>query len=231
MQEKLPDPAVVDFTIIDTGDDDELNDDTDTESDLEKFFDGVEPAERDVDYTASFADLTIPAGDTEGTATLIFTPIDNDDRESPKGLRVIATVANGETSTAGIKIHDDETPTTVVALKADPTEVTSGAGPTEVTITGTINGGVFEDDLDVVLVLNPGTADAAQRDTDYTATLRSLSIPAGEISGSTTIEITATNGADKKVEVKALKDVLIKNDDDDDVTSTSAIITLKAAPD
>ena len=92
------------------------------DSALGKFFTDTEAAERDVNYTAVFSDLTIPAGDTEGTATLTFTPIDNDTRGISRAiaLRVIASVGNNQTSVTGIKINDNETLTTVITLSASP---------------------------------------------------------------------------------------------------------------
>ena len=84
-----------------------------------------------------------------------------------------------------IKINDDETPTTVITLSADPDTVTVGAGETDIKITGTINGGVFPeggDDLEITLVLSAKSVDGAvtgttaQRDTDFGAALTTLSI-------------------------------------------------------
>ena len=79
-------------------------------------------AVRDVDYTAVVkALITIPAGATEGTATLTITPINDDDEEGLKALGVRATlVSTGETLSTDIKIRDDETPSTAIELSADP---------------------------------------------------------------------------------------------------------------
>ena len=57
---------------------------------------------RDLDYTADFESLVIPAGQTEGTATLTITPTPNDGKEQDKIL-VIAPVGPGD----GVKIVED----------------------------------------------------------------------------------------------------------------------------
>ena len=209
----LPDDEEVLFTIMDNA------------ADIE----GAVPAERDVNYTAIVGDLTISAGSTEGTTTLTLTPIDNDTRGNALGLKVRAKV--GQTNLqANIKIVDDETPTTNITLSVAPAEVKAATGANELTVSGEIDGSTFDDPVKISLVLAPNGTDGAtaQRDTDYEAVLRSLTIPAGEISGSTTISVTALNGGDKKVVVKALKSP-VKNEDEVDVTVSTAAITLKNA--
>ena len=207
----LPNDEDVSFTIMDA-----------VESGNEAvttFLDGAVAAERDVNYTAIVGDLTIPAGSTEGTTTLTLTPVDNDARGSALGLIVRAKVGN-TTFEAGVKIVDDETPTTNIALSVKPADVKAATGANEITVTGEINGSTFDDPVKIPLVLAPsgGSEGAtAQRDTDFEAVLRTLTIPAGEVSGSTTISITALNGGDKKVVVRALKPAEVaKNEDDDD---------------
>ena len=185
------------------------------------------PASRDVNYTATVGDLTIAAGETKGSTTVTVTPVDNDARGTdPLGF-TLETEVGGETYRAEIQIVDDETPTTNIALAVDPKEVKAKTGANEITVTGTINGQVFDEAVTVVLVLN--TSGSAQRDVAFTATLRSLTIPAGEISGSTTIEITAETGEDKTVIIDDLKNDNLKNDDDEVVTVGDATITLKDA--
>ena len=209
----LPNDEEVLFTIMDNA------------ADIE----GAVNAERDVNYTAIVGDLTIPAGSTTGTTTLTLTPFNNEARGSALGLKVRAKVGENNLE-ANIKIVDDETPTTNIALSVAPAEVKADTGANEITVTGEIDGSKFDDPVNISLVLAPKDSDGAtaQRDTDYTAMLRSLTIPAGEIRGSTTISVTALTGGDKKVVVKALKSP-VKNDDDDDVTVGTATITLKDA--
>ncbi|MDE2732886.1 MAG: putative Ig domain-containing protein [Gemmatimonadota bacterium] len=217
----LPNDEDVSFTIMDAVES--------GNADVTTFLDGAVAAERDVNYTAIVGDLTIAAGATEGTTTLTLTPVDNDARGSALGLIVRAKVGN-TTFEAGVKIVDDETPTTNIALSVAPAEVKAATGANEITVTGEINGSTFDDPVKIALVLAPKDVDGAtaQRDTDYEAVLRSLTVPAGEVRGSTTISVTALTGGNKKVVVKALKSP-VKNDDDDDVTVGMATITLKDA--
>ena len=112
----------------------------------------VEAATRGTDYTATVDDLVIPAGETKGTTTLNLTVFDNDGKNAAKIFRVEAKVGT-VSKFVGIKIADDETATTTIALSADPGEVKAETGDQEITITGTLNGEVFEEDTKVTLVV------------------------------------------------------------------------------
>ena len=189
---------------------------------------GSNPAKRDVDYEATFSDLTIDKDGKTGDATLTIDIVDNDRVDLPKTFIVVATVG-GEEKTGTITITDDETPTDLITLSVDEAEVTAGTSET-IMVTATINGNQFEDDVDITLVLAPKgkafgdvTADA-QRDIDFGATLRSLSISAGDIQGSIGIEIDALKGGDKKIFLEALEDPV------EGVAVKEVLITLKDAP-
>ena len=94
-----------------------------------------------------------------------------------------------------------------ISLSVDPTVISEDAGATNVVVTATLNGGVFDDDVVVLLVTDDATA---IRDVDYAATLSSLTISAGSASGTTTITITPRNdkraGGDKTIRLKGLYD-------------------------
>ena len=199
-----------------------------------------EAAKRDVDYRAGFSALTIPAGSKEGTATLTLTVLDNDGPNVNKSFVVVATVTGAPSTKGTITISDNETPTDMIMLEVDTDEVTAGTSE-EIMVTGTINGKRFEEDVTVVLVLAAkttvfdataanvaGTANA-QRDIDFDAVLRSLTISAGEISGSTSISITALKGGDAKLFVTQLASPT-KNEDGVAVNAKAVAITLKDAP-
>ena len=192
---------------------------------------------RDVHYTVDVSDLTIPAGETSATTTLVLTPVDNDGVTGARGFQVEAKVGAGDTAgRANITIVDDETLTDTITLSASPSELKAEMGAQDVTVTGTLNGKVFGEDVTVTLVISRDGPDdntdaddnAAQRDTDYTAVLRSLTIPAGAVEGSATVSITPLKGGDKKIFLTQLKSP-VKNDDDEDVNATYATITLKDA--
>ena len=194
------------------------------------------PGKRDEDYTVAIADLTIPAGATEGTTTLTLIPKNNTAADGEKIFRVRAEVGETE-STTTIRIVDDETLTEEIMLTVSPGEIKAGTGENIVTVTGTLDGQVFDEDVTVVLIVTRDTDandavndddKAAQRDTDYTAVLRSLTIPAGEVEGSTTVSITPLAGGDKKVGLTALKSP-VKNADDEDVAVGTVSVVLKDA--
>ena len=214
----LTDDATVDFTI-----------------------EAEENAQRDIDYTIEFGSLTIEAGDTEGTTMATLNIVDD---EAGKGNRVITvqasvgTLTSAQSQTTTITITDNDLLTENITLKAEPATISEDAGLTEVEITATIDGATFDEDLDLTLVLS---ADGkAVRDVDYTATLRSLTIPAGAVSGSKTIDIipvddgVAETTGDETIIVTVTQTDL-KNDDDDLITINTATIKLgdtgeKAAP-
>ena len=141
-------------------------------------------AVRDVDYTAVLeALITIPAGATEGTATLTITPINDDDEEGLKALGVRATlVSTGETLSTEIKIRDDETPSTAIELSADPNTLDENAPLTTITVTATLDGEALAEDATVHLVIDQ--ASTATRDLDYAALfIPRIEIAAGSITG------------------------------------------------
>ena len=191
---------------------------------------------RDIDYTLALSDLIIPKGQTSASTTLVLTPVDNSAVNDARTFDVVATVGSGATEASEtITIVDDETLTSQITLTASPNELNAGTGASEVTVVGTLDGQAFDEDVNVVLVVTTDTDDdgdmddddkAATRDTEYTAILRSLTIPAGEIIGSQTISITPLAGGDKKIGLTALKSP-VKNDDDEDVTVTTTVVTLK----
>ena len=198
----------------------------------------IEPqaGRRDIDYAVSLRDLVIPAGRTSAGTVLALTVVDNSVENEAWSFDVVAQVGADETAARKtITIVDDETPTSEIRLAARPAELLVGTGADEVTVTGTVNGKSFDEDVTVVLAVTLDTdadgdlddADkAATRDTDYTARLRTLTIPAGEISGSTTVSITPLAGGNKKVGLTALKSP-VKNDNNEDVAVTTTVVTLK----
>ena len=155
---------------------------------------------RDVDYTLSFAPFLIPAGETEGTTTFTITPY-NDSAVVARGL-IYIQIAVGDVSTVKtIALADDDANSTSISLTAIPTRLSEGAGRTDVAVTGTLDGRVFDQDVIVLLIIDPDPKDTnannevvdvaeATRDIDYTAVLRPLTISAGAVSGTTTITIT-----------------------------------------
>ncbi len=195
------------------------------------FKDGAELATRGTHYEATVDELIIPAGEKIGTTTLNLTLFDDGGRNPARYFRVEARVGS-VSKYVGIKITDDETPTTHIALAASPSEIKAGSGEQTIAITGTANGDVFEEDQKITLVVVTGDDydKPATRDTEYTAVFRSLTIPAGQIEGSTTVSITPLAGGDKKVWIGSVKNnPFTKNIEDDDVNVSAVAVVLKDA--
>ncbi|MDE2706096.1 MAG: putative Ig domain-containing protein, partial [Gemmatimonadota bacterium] len=141
-------------------------------------------AMRDVDYTVLLEVLiTIPAGATEGTATLILAPINDNSEEGLEAIGVQATlVSTGQTLVTNIAIRDDETPSTSIALSADPSTLSENDDLTTVTITATLDGKALAADATVRLAID--NESTATRDLDYAALFTPrIEIPAGSITG------------------------------------------------
>ena len=139
---------------------------------------------RDVDYTVILEVLiTIPAGATEGTATLVLTPINDNNEEGLEAIGVQATlVSTGQTIVTNIAIRDDETPSTSIALSAAPSTLSENDDLTTVTITATLDGKALEEDATVHLALD--NESTATRDLDYAALFTpKIEILAGSITG------------------------------------------------
>ena len=209
----------------------------------EDFNDGG--ALRDENYTARFGELTIEKDATSGTAMLYLTAIDDDGTNSARIIRVKAVAGSSDAQYEDITITDDDTFTENITLKAVPAELEEDAegdeeGYVDVMITATLDGAVFDDKVTLKLVLDGGSA---IRDQDYTAIIRSLTIDADEVSGSTMISINPVDDgavdADETIFVKSITE--LKNDDedainvgtvtgsadDDDLVDNRAKITLK----
>ena len=233
LQNALLSDETVRFTIEDASDD------------LGDAFDSAVNATRDVDYTAEVPSLTIPKGETEGTTPIMVTPVDNNKEDQPRAFKVKARVGDQDLST-GILITDDDTTSDSITLEVNPTEISEGAGATEVTVTGTLSGKEFKDNVVVVLVINDdingdGKVNdddkAATRDVDYTASLLPLVIPAGEVSWTEVITITPTaddlKDDGEKIGLGTLSSKLPAAEDDDgdlqELTVDPATITLKDA--
>ena len=165
--------------------------------------------QRDVDYTLTFGSpLIIPAGASEGTTTFTLTPT-NDTTVAQRGPIYIKITVGAVLATKTIVIVDDDATSMNISLTADPAAISEGAGTTDIAVTGTLDGKVFDNNVVVFLTidLDPKDTDAngdvvdvveATRDIDYTATIRPLIIPAGAVSGTTRITILPID--DKSVE-------------------------------
>ena len=194
--------------------------------------------QRDVDYTLTFGpSLIIPAGASEGTTTFTLTPT-NDTTVAQRGPIYIKITVGAVLATRTIVIADDDATSMNISLTADPASISEGAGTTDIAVTGTLDGKVFDNNVVVFLTidLDPKDTDAngdvvdvveATRDIDYSATVRPLVIPAGAVSGTTTITISPiddkTVEADEKIRLKvpyANNQITTRDAEGDDIKVT-----------
>ncbi|MDE2740815.1 MAG: putative Ig domain-containing protein [Gemmatimonadota bacterium] len=224
--------------------------DADLRARLSEDFDDADPAERDTHYDVRVEPLTIAKGDTKGTTTMTVTVSNDTDTNDSRAFTVTATVGGVPYST-GILITDDDAASGLISLEASPAEISEDAGQTTVTVTATLHGKEFDDDIVVPLVIDATPMDlddagdpvaveakyVATRDHDFHASLNALTIPAGSIQGTTTITITpvANDGKeeDEKIRLKSLAGLEAEDEDGIDVplTINSVDITLKDTAD
>ncbi len=136
------------------------------------------------DFSATGATFTIAAGHATGTATLVLTPHLDTLVEGPETVFVRGTSARINVRGAEVTINDP--PIAEVHLSVEPAVLTEGAGPTSLTVTGTLAEGAISRDIRVALTVETGTASAA----DYVATQGTLTIAAGDATGTGTVILT-----------------------------------------
>ena len=154
--------------------------------------DTADTAAEGTDY-AEVADvtLTIPAGETTGTATFTLSPTDDDLVEGAETLAVSGTATGLTVTAAEVTITDDDAASTEVTLSVHPSSVAEGAGATAVTVTAALDAAPLTGPTEVTVTVGD-TADAAAEGTDYAAVADfTLTIPAGERTGTATFTLDA----------------------------------------
>ena len=145
------------------------------------------------DFETATAIVTIPAGELRGTATLNLTVLDDSLDEVDETLTVtgrVTTLSGKTVSPATFTIRDNDSAPTSIGLSVMGFAVTEGGGATTLTVRATLlGGGTRLETTTVTLSLVDLTA--AETD-DYTAAWgnASLTIPAGQFYGETTVTIT-----------------------------------------
>ncbi len=181
------------------------------------------------DVTFSPASLSFTADDWNTAKTVTVEAADDDDADNDTATLSHA-VSGGDygtnsvtASSVEVKVDDDETASTAVALSVSPASVAEDAGATTVTVTGTLNGAPRTSATAVTVAVGaPG--DAATEGTDYTTvTDLTLTIDAGETSSTATFSLTPTDDdideADETLSVKGTTTVTSLS-----VTATTATI-------
>ena len=154
-----------------------------------------------VDYTAASGTLTFTATDTADKTITVGTIEDTLDEPgetfkfaitNPQGgggpAPSLSSTAKSVTTTIG---DNDATPT-AITLSVDPTSVGEGDSATDVEVTATLDGDSTLTSATTVTISLGGTAGSS----DFGAsTLASVTIPAGQASGSETLTVTPTDDA------------------------------------
>ena len=138
------------------------------------------------DYTAINAfTVTIPSGQTSGTATLSFDPSGDSLAEGDETVILTGTTTGLDAGTATLTITDDDTAPTAVTLSLNPAAVGESAAATAVTVTASLNNSPLPTATTVTVTRTGGTANSG---TDYTAiNAFTVTIPSGQTSGTATL--------------------------------------------
>ena len=143
------------------------------------------------DYTAINAfTVTIPSGQTSGTATLSFDPTGDGLAEGGETVILTGSAAGLDAGTATLTITDDDPAPTAVTLSLNPAAVGESAAATAVTVTASLNNSPLPTATTVTVSRTGGTATSG---TDYPAvTDFVITIPAEQTSGTATLSFDPT---------------------------------------
>ena len=138
--------------------------------------------------------LTIPAWQTEATATFTLTPVDDgtaaaDETVAVRGTASLPWIA---VEPATLSLLDNDEASTALLLAVTPATIAEGAGATEVTVTATLDGAARIVETEVTVTLSgPDTAGVEFAAVEPVI----LTIAAGAASGSATFSLTPTDDA------------------------------------
>ena len=144
--------------------------------------------------------LTISAGEASGAAKISAAPIDDEIDNDSARIRITGSADGFEVTQAIVTIVDNDEPAGDVTLTLSQDTVGEDAGETELTVTGTLNvGAVRTEETEITLSVEGVSIPAeiegeppsvAASESDFTAPGVTLTIPAGQRSGTATVTIT-----------------------------------------
>ena len=141
-----------------------------------------------VDYTATTANVAIPAGESSVTATITLTPVDDSLSENDEIARLSAkSPVFAGSAGKGVKIVDNDVEPGEVVLTVAPDTVSESASSVQLTVTGSL-AGQSSRVIDTVVSLEL-TDDTATAGEDYQAATATLTIPAGGMSATATMTL------------------------------------------
>ena len=152
----------------------------------------------DADVTVSGALTFTPSDwDTAQTVTVSAAEDADAERDAATISHAVAGADYGQNSVpaadVAVTVSDNETASTEVRLRLSQDALAEGAGSTTITVTGTLNGAPLTADTPVTVSVGAGD-DGAVEGTDYgTVTDFTLTIDAGEMTGTATFTLTPTD--------------------------------------
>ena len=180
------------------------------------------------DYTAVPVMLYIPSGQASATGPVVLFPVDDLVAGGDKTVQVTGAAAGMTATPATVTITDNETPPTGVALTVSPGEVREDAGATGLEVTATLTGGDRRPvDTEVRLTVEGVSLPAEQAEggpttgatgADFAVDGVTLTIPAGEMTGTATLSLTPTD------------DPIAEGDERAQVTGAADGLTVTPAP-
>ena len=156
--------------------------------------DSTDSATSGTDYAAvaNFT-VTIAAGQTSGSASFTLTPTDDTLVEGNETITVSGTATGLTVNGTSLTLTDDDGDP-VINLSVNPATVAEDAGATAVTVTATFSNTSTYDTATPVTVSVGDSADSAVSGTDYADVADfTVTIPAGQTSGSTSFTLTPTD--------------------------------------
>ena len=190
------------------------------------------------DYSATSANVVIPAGQSSVTTTVTLTPVDDNIAEDNEIARLTAksTALTGSDG-LGIVIEDNDTEPVEVVITATPDALDETAGLTPLDVTASLVGQTARQVVTVVTVTTgSGTATVGE---DFETASITLTVPVGEMSASGTLNLTVNDDraheGDETLEISGnapglmvtSAEVTIR---DDDTAPTSIGLSVTASP-
>ena len=162
-------------------------------------------AQTDDAVSTNQASLTFAPGNWNTAQTVTVRAADDDVTNDPPHRATIEhTVTGGDygennvpAASVSVTVTDDESPSSAVTLSVNPEAVTEGTSNRTVTVTGELDGAPRGTDTTVTISVTSGSGDeAAEEGTDFDAVADfTLTITAGQPSGTATFTLTATDDA------------------------------------
>ena len=175
--------------------------------------------------------IEIPARETSGTGSFTLAPEDDILDETDETLTVSGS-SDLPVTEAAVTLADDDEPPTSVLLTASPERLSEGEGTRDVTVTAALDRSALAEDLAVAVTVS-GTAGAGAVDFEATPPEFTVTITAGETTGSGTFSVTPEDDdvdeVDEALGIAGSSELPVTGASvalaDDDATSSSIILS------